>query len=60
MSIAVATAVDTRYNYLTMNETNKTGRKMTLRQRQMGCTHGTTIELADGIKVCTCCEKVLK
>lgn len=24
------------------------------------CQHGTTIELADGVKVCTACEMVLK
>ncbi len=40
-------------------KTNKTARKMTLRQRQMNCTHETTIELTD-CKVCVCCEAVLR
>lgn len=46
-----------------MNATNKTKTtrsKLTLAQRKALCTHTQTIDLSDGVKVCTCCEAVLR
>lgn len=45
-----------------MKTTNKTPKmpKMPVAQRRALCAHVQTIELLDGVKVCTCCEAVLQ
>lgn len=42
-----------------MKTTNKTLSKKALKWMKTHCTHGSTIELADGCKVCIVCETVL-